>query len=332
MVQIEGLHRVDPNPNLIGLWRDSRLVPARTDVAAKPSTPRLPDWAAAPWKAMSPPKGCSKVMSPHPPRTKRKQAGRRKQGGAKWVVEDPKDGADVHKPERLHSATEQEIKASLARAIAHRVTLYGHKVTNLESFHKAVDIDQSGGVNIEELRSAFKRLDPGFSNRQLDSLLITIDANDDGLVGFGELKAWMEEESDSVTPAGMQHGPDSELRAEPMAKELLHRAGSEPCTLPGISRHRNRAPIRPAAVKPSDWHSPRASLTKHMGFHPKTPSSRLPGGQHLRPVQTAAVDVLRAQGGIQRQQVGCAFCSMFEILHPTLTRYGLLCNSCAKTN
>ena len=311
-------HRVEPNPNLIGSWRDSRLIAARTDVVAKPSTPRLPDWAAAPWKAMPPPKGRSKVKSPRPPQTKRKQAGRHRQGGAKWVVEEdrPKEeaGGDAAprkiKPEHLHPATEQVIKSSLTRAIAHRVTLYGHEVTDLLSFFKAVDIDQSGGVNKEELRSAFKRLDTGFSNRQLDSLLITIDVNNDGLVSFTELKAWMEKRMSSFTPVGMQHEQNSKLSAEPAAREVLPGAGSESCMLPGISRHRNRATIHPAAVKPSDWHSPRTSLTKHMGSHPKTPFSRLAGGERLRPVQTDGfADDLRTQMARQQQvSFTCATC------------------------
>jgi hypothetical protein len=314
MVHVEGeKRRVEPNPNLIGSWRDSRLIAARTDVAAKPNTPRLPDWAAAPWKATSPPKGRSKVMSPRPPQTRRKQPGRRKEGGAKWVVEGRRKdeaGGDAAprkiKPEHLHPATEQAIKASLTRAIAHRMTLYGHKVTDLESFFKAVDIDQSGGIDTEELHSAFKRLDAGFSNRQLDSLLITIGMNDDGLVSFSELKAWMERKASSFTPVGMQHGQGLELPAEPVAKEVLPDVGFESCMLPEVLRHRIRAPIRPAAVKPSDWHSPRASLTKHMGSHPKTPFNRLASGDNLRPVLTDGfADDLRAQDAIQQQQVSC---------------------------
>jgi sRNA-binding protein len=290
------------NPNLIGSWRDDRLIAARTTVIAKPPTPRLADWRAAPWKATSPPKGRSKAMSPRLPRAKRAtgSASRRSQGGAAWVIEDHPEGledaaeaaaaAPSPPTERLDPSTEQTIKQSMKRAIAHRVTLYGHRVSDLESFYHAVDIDRSGGISIEELHSALGRLDVGTSRRQLDSLLATIDTNDDGQVSLDELNVWMASKSSQAphpqlqeqeTQAQQQQQEQQEKQQQQDAAATALLNASDSGLLPDIlaasgrSHKSSRRPAPPAAVKTaSDWHSPRGSLTKHMGSHPKTPFNR----------------------------------------------------------
>lgn len=301
------------NPNLIGSWRDSRLIAPRTDVATKPRTPRLPDWAAAPWKAMSPPKGRSKVMSPRPPRAGQQQAPNSaspsEQGGATWIIEDcpQRRGNDVEAtrkvhPERLHAATEQAIKASLRRAIDLRATLYGHELTDLATFFKALDIDESGRISIIELHKALTRLDVGVSNRQVEALLRAIDTEGDDQISIDELTLWMNKKTHT------EHKKRKEQeRTE--ADEVLKGPGSEPRRLPEIFSRRTRAPLHPADVKASDWHSPRASLTKHMGSHPKTPFNRVvdcEGQTRILRSPSNGVDFvknLHAQAAMQKQQV-----------------------------
>ena len=311
------------NPNCIGSWRDPRLIGARATKKKqeKPTTPRLATFRNGNWKAAPQTKGRSKAMAPHPPKPRRQKAnrihltitGEDSSGGASWVLVEPPAVEEIppEPPEPLDPQTQHRIKTELKDAIASRVTLYGQIVTDVQSFYNCLDIDASGGISVEELSTAFRRLEVDVSRKQMDSLLVSVDKNEDGQVSVKELKEWLNQDEPVAAALWKPSAP---------ALDRIHetrnfRERMLPDMPPGVlaraaaadERRKRDNPDAPALVDSSRWHSPRGSLTKNMGSHPKTPYNRqgdLLGDGSLRVPHRLSPGQHRLNSIVQHRQSG----------------------------
>ena len=80
----------------------------------------------------------------------------------------------------------------IKRAMSHKREVFGQEVTKVEELFKAVDRDNSGGIDREEFEDLFKRLGIALSSEQINNLFTSADDDWSGTIELEELKLMIE--------------------------------------------------------------------------------------------------------------------------------------------
>jgi len=135
--------------------------------------------------------------------------------------------------QHLNERLRQQVRA----AVGAGRSVNGIKVSNATEFFNAIDTDQTGSIDPDELATALERLDIGISRiahdgdgydndidthqlapipAQLASLVKTIDKDQDGTISVVELEGWLQ-------LAKLEDGsrPDTRLHLKPMVRMIL---------------------------------------------------------------------------------------------------------------
>ena len=114
----------------------------------------------------------------------------------------------------------QAVLDHIARVVSSKRTLWGRPVSNLDNLFDAIDADQTGYINVSELKRAFVRLGimvksgkgkkAHRANKGIEDLLKSMDSGRDGKIDRSEFVT-------ALTPYGIKRG-----KAQTNHKHLFH--------------------------------------------------------------------------------------------------------------
>jgi len=87
--------------------------------------------------------------------------------------------------------TQMRVGKAFLKTISIAKTLYGTTITDIDTLFYVMDLDSSGTIDMQELRTGLRRLDVGLTLWQEEAFLSSVDINGDGKLDLGEFHTYL---------------------------------------------------------------------------------------------------------------------------------------------